>query len=393
MILKANIKEACISLYSSKQRTILALIGIIIGIASVIAMVSVGKIVQEEAMRQFKAMGTDILTIRKGYSQGQGAKIRLKDAMAIPQNCPGISLVAPFVQGSGTILYAGKRLERTSPIGVTHSISILNKLKVLKGRFLSDLDQYSNFCVVGDSVYEEIAKLGGGDGIGEKIKLDDRLFTIVGVLKAVPGGGAQNFDANESIFTHITTMMRMNSSVDINTIKARVKPGLIHQVAQAQVSGYFARNLKMPDVKVTSPEELIKQMQKQMQMFTLLLGAIGSISLLVGGVGVMNVMLVSVSERRKEIGVRRALGAKRGDIKSQFLVESLILSIIGGIVGILQGIGISYLISQYSNWQFIVSPVAVYLGFGVSSAVGIFFGFYPAHQASKLDPIVALRAD
>ena len=142
-----------------------------------------------------------------------------------------------------------------------------------------------------------------------------------------------------------------------------------------------------------SAEELIERMEKQMKLFTLLLGAVGSISLIVGGVGVMNVMLVSVTERRREIGIRRALGAKRGGIQSQFLIESMILSIIGGIFGIGLGVAASYVIAHFSKWEFLISYPAILLGFGVSSVVGIFFGFYPAHQAARLDPIAALRSD
>ena len=173
----------------------------------------------------------------------------------------------------------------------------------------------------------------------------------------------------------------------------RVSNGVTNQAARDQVLNYFRSKTKSSSVKVTSPEEIIAQMEKQMQMFTLLLGAIGSISLIVGGVGVMNVMLVSVTERRREIGIRRALGAKRGDIRGQFLIESIILSLIGGFFGIIFGVGASRVISYFAHWHFALSIGAILLGVGVSNAVGIFFGYYPARQASLLDPIVALKSD
>ena len=169
--------------------------------------------------------------------------------------------------------------------------------------------------------------------------------------------------------------------------------GTTNNAARDQIMAYIAALGKGQTVKITSPEEIIAQMEKQMQMFTLLLGAIGSISLIVGGVGVMNVMLVSVTERRREIGIRRALGAKRGDIRGQFLIESVILSLIGGLFGIIFGIGASWLIAHFAKWQFALSFSAILLGVGVSNAVGIFFGYYPARQASLLDPIVALKSD
>jgi putative ABC transport system permease protein len=174
---------------------------------------------------------------------------------------------------------------------------------------------------------------------------------------------------------------------------ARTGPGVHYSDAEREILDYLGKQTRTPEWKVFSAEELIERMEKQMRLFTLLLGAVGSISLIVGGVGVMNIMLVSVSERRKEIGIRRALGARRGDIQSQFLIESVILSLLGGIIGIALGVTSSYVIASFSKWQFLISYAAILLGFGVSSAVGVFFGFYPARQASRLDPITALRTE
>ena len=394
MILKANIKEAARSLYSSKQRTILALIGIIIGIGSVIAMVSIGKIVQAEALRQFTEMGTNILNISKDLAGGgKASSLQMKDVFDIPSNCPGINNVAPFTFASGNVSYGGKKLENASLLGSTQSFSDLNKLRVKKGRFLSDLDEYSHYCVLGNSVAKNMMALGAGDVIGEKIKINENIFIVVGFLDDLPAGGLRTFDPNGSVYVHLTTILRALANTSISNVLARVKEGTTNTAAQDQVKEYFVRHTKVGEVTVTSPEEMVAQMEKQMKLYTLLLGVIGSISLIVGGVGVMNVMLVSVAERRREIGIRRALGAKRSDVKSQFLIESVILSLAGGFLGILLGLGASYLISHLAKWQFAISYGAILLGFGVSSAVGIFFGFYPAHQASKLDPIIALRSD
>ena len=396
MILKSNIIEASRSLYGAKQRTIIALIGIIIGIGSFIAMVSIGAIVEKESLRQFKDMGTDILTIRKSYSEDEKKAtketIKLKDALDIPDNCSGISRVAPYIQTSLQTRFAGKS-DFIPVIGVTKSFQDLNKIRVKKGRFISDLDIFRNFCVLGDKKATKLRTVGLEQPVGKRLKAGDRILTIVGVLENVPQGGMRPYGINEGILIPITTATRIIEKAEITSIIAKIIPGADHAMVKKKIVAYFTRKVKGPDVEVRSAEELIEQMKKHMRLFTLLIGAIGSISLIVGGVGVMNVMLASVAERRKEIGIRRALGAKRGDIQSQFLIESIILSLIGGAFGIALGILSSYVISHVSKWQFLISYMAILLGFGVSSCVGIFFGFYPARHASRLDPITALRSE
>jgi len=400
MLIKTTIHEAFQSLYTTKQRTILALIGIIIGIGSVIAMISIGQIVQTEALKQFKELGTDILIVQKGSTDSRpgGASrstsiLKLKDILEIPAYCPSVASIAPYVSAPGSSGYGGKLFEATSIFGVTQSFADLNKLKIIEGRLLSDVDEMSQFCVIGIQVYKKMKEWGAKKVVGEDVKLGGRLFTVIGVLDEAPMGGMRLLNANDAIFVHITTAMRMSINNEISNMSARVKPGVSNATAQVQLTEYFRKKLKTKSMVVTSPEEMIATMEKQMQMFTLLLGAIGSIALIVGGVGVMNVMLVSVSERRKEIGIRRALGARRKDIRGQFLVESVILSLIGGILGILLGVLAAYLICYLAKWEFLISYSAILIGFGVSSAVGVFFGYYPANQAAKMDPIVALRSD
>ncbi len=394
MMIKENLKEALRSLVASRQRSILALIGIVIGIGSVIAMVSVGTIVQHEALRQFQEMGTDILTIRKEHSGGKsgGSGIALKDAIELTQYCPGISEVAPYTSVYGKFNLQGNR-KNIPALGVTEAFKDIFKLGVLQGRFITDLDENMPFCVIGSKVSKLFATWGYPDPIGQDVIFNERFFTVVGVVEEVPLGGMRPYEVNEGIIIPITTAMRFPKRPDIQTITARVAPGADRFTAQEQIQRFFKSRDRNLNLRITSAEELIERMQKQMQMFTLLLGAIGSISLIVGGVGVMNVMLVSVSERRKEIGIRRALGAQQGDIQSQFLMESLVLSLVGGAIGIAVGVGASYAISRFSDWQFILSSSAIFLGVGVSAAVGVFFGYYPARQAARLNPIDALRSD
>ena len=192
--------------------------------------------------------------------------------------------------------------------------------------------------------------------------------------------------------TAISNALRAFPNPDINTVMARVDSRVPIIRIKADIQEFFQKKARGMQVEVASAEEMIDRMKQQMQMFSLLLGAIGSISLLVGGIGVMNVMLISVSERRSEIGLRRALGAQQSDIQSQFLIEAILLCLAGGLIGIILGVGISYLFSYFCKWQFITSYFSIALGFGVSTAVGLFCGFYPARTAARLDPIKALKS-
>jgi putative ABC transport system permease protein len=394
MMVKENLKEALRSLTASRQRSILALIGIVIGIGSVIAMVSVGTIVQNEALRQFQEMGTDILTIRKEHAKGGrgGGGIALRDALDVTTSCSDISAVAPYTSTYAAMSFEGNR-ETIPGLGATASFRDIFKVDVAEGRFITDLDKNMAFCVIGRKVRDMLARYGVVDPVGREIIFNDRFFTIIGVAEEVPMGGMRPYEINEGIIIPITTAMRFPKRPEIQTMTARIAPGGDRITAQEQLIRFFKSRDRRLKLRITSAEELIERMQKQMQMFTLLLGAIGSISLIVGGVGVMNVMLVSVSERRKEIGIRRALGAQQQDIQGQFLMESLILSLLGGVIGIVVGVGASYAISHFSDWQFILSTSAIFLGVGVSAAVGVFFGYYPARQAARLNPIDALRSE
>ena len=267
----------------------------------------------------------------------------------------------------------------------------LYKLRLDEGRFISDLDGRRDWCVIGAQVAQAMRGAGARRVVGERIKIEGRPYTIVGVLR-VSARGQRPFDPNRAAFVPISTAQRLFGQPEIRRIVARMRPGIHYTVAGREVKAYLQRRARGLRVSVESARQLIEHMQKQAQLFTLLLGAVGSISLIVGGIGVMNVMLVSVTERRREIGIRRALGARRRDIQSQFLIEAVILSLVGGALGIGLGVGASWGICAYTGWTFQVSPTTMVLGVGVASGVGIFFGLYPAYQASRLDPIAALRA-
>ncbi len=391
ILLQVNLREAVRSLWGSRQRSLLALIGIVIGIGSVIGMVSIGTIVEQEALRQFRDMGIDIITIRKGFSENKKSEFTMNSVMGIPAEEPNVLDIAPYLT-SGTEFVRGRHSIRMEQIGVTASFFDLNKLQIRQGRVISELDQNRYFCVVGAELADFLEKAGTSKLLGSQIMADGRAFTVIGVLDKVAEGGLRPYGMNRAMMVPISTAFRTFQNQDINTILARVAPRVPIERLKANIHNYFQKRARGMQVEVTSAEELIERMKKQMQMFSLLLGAIGSISLIVGGIGVMNVMLISVSERRSEIGLRRALGGQQSDIQSQFLIESVLLCLAGGLIGIILGISISYLFAYFSKWQFIMSYSSIALGFGVSTIVGVFCGFYPAHTASRMDPIKALRS-
>lgn len=390
-LLQVNFREAFRSLWGAKQRSLLALIGIVIGIGSVIGMVSIGTIVQQEAVRQFKDMGIDIITIRKSFSENKRSEFSLDIIMKITGEKRTILDVAPYLSG-GIELTQGRQKMNMEQMGVTASFFDLNKLRVLQGRAVSELDENRYFCVVGIELADFLRQTGTSKIPGGQIMAEGRAYTIIGVLDKVAEGGLRPYGMNKAMMVPISTALRTFKNPTINTVIARVAPNVPIAQIKADIADYFQSKAKGMQTEVTSAEELIERMKKQMQMFSLLLGAIGSIALIVGGIGVMNVMLISVAERRSEIGLRRALGAQQSDIQSQFIIESVLLCLAGGLIGIILGVGISYIFAIFSKWQFIMSYSSIILGFGVSTAVGVFCGFYPARTASRLDPIKALRS-
>jgi putative ABC transport system permease protein len=392
--LKANLREAIRSLYAFKHRSILTLTGIIIGIASVISMVSISIIVKEETIRQLKEMGSDILTIQKGTG-GMGKEraskniIRFEDVSAIPLYCPLVRAATPLINIFSGIKY--KATKWSNPvIGTSQLTETLDKIKMRDGRFISDLDMGNLFCVIGSKTAHRLRQLGIKEIIGAKLKFADNIFTVIGVMEQKPMG-MRPYDINDSIIIPASTALRIFDNSEITTIIAQMKPDADYIAASNEIKFFFAK--KGVAVNITSAEELIARVNDSSRTFTLLLGAIGSISLIVGGIGVMNMMLISVSERRQEIGIRKAVGARRRDIQSQFLIEAGVLCLIGGFIGIIAGVSVTYAIARFSHWHFALSPIPILLGVGISSCVGVFFGFYPARRAAKLDPIIALRTE
>ena len=389
MGLMVNILEALRNLLATKQRTVLALIGIIIGSGSVIAMVSIGRIVQHESMKNFLALGTDRITINI-LSTDTNVVFRMEDLAAFTAAFPQLVQLAPQIEGSGQVKL-GERVQFITRLGTTEAFVSLFKLKLAQGRFVSSLDRYRRFCVLGAGLAEQYRDAGKPLVPGDDLRSGSTLCTVIGILARVPGGMG-SVDVNQALVMPLSSAERVFGQGGITAIAAQVGDGIDQLQLAAQIESWFTERFRRIQAQVVSPEQLIANMRKQQQLFTLLLGAIGAIALIVGGVGVMNIMLVSVSERRREIGLRMAVGARRSDVRRQFLVEALILSLLGGLLGVVMGVAAARIAAQWNGWEFFLTPGAVLVGFGVSAAVGIFFGFYPAVQASRLDPITALRS-
>ena len=393
--LKADVKQALASLAGNRQRTVLALVGLALGVAAVTAMVSVGATAKAEALKRFQDLGTETLLIRKrpgsSPTQRASAVIRVEDVATLPRQTATIAAAAPALQVYGALGYGGRSFGTKSIVGAVQGVADLSKLRASAGRFLSDLDVHRQYCVVGHAIAQAMGAAGAGQVVGESITLAGRIYTVVGVLAQTPRSSLRPFRADDSVFVPLTTAQRVFRS-EIQFVVARMSAGADHQQAAAEAQAHFQSRVRGLRVEVQTADDLIAALRKQMRLFTLLLAAVGGISLVVGGAGAMNVMLASVAERRREIGVRRAFGARRRDIRNQFLIEALALSLAGGAIGIALGVAVPYAICVYAGWSFLASPAAMLAGFGVASGAGVFFGAYPARRAARLDPIAALRA-
>jgi putative ABC transport system permease protein len=393
-----HLQEGFSNLLSSKLRSILALLGILVGTASVVAMVSAGELATNEALKQFKTLGTDLLAISVNDSSDQGGAVGslnnllLSDVMAVPHSDSSIVDIAPYTQLYNPIQFNGHELNG-SVLGVTEDFARIVHIELVNGRFISALDGYEFFCVIGDKINEQIKKFTFFDAIGQQVQIGKNLFTIIGVTKPWPENSFVYANIDYTIMVPILTSMSLSKYTAINNIILRLTPDANIEQVQQNITNYINQKVANKRLFFRSAKELIARMSKQSQIFTVFLGLIGSISLIVGGIGVMNIMLVSVVERRREIGIRLAVGAKRTDIWALFLLEAIMLSLIGGTCGVILGIMIAYVLALFSQWQFTLFLLPPLIGFTVSVAIGIFFGYYPAYKASQLDPIEALRSE
>jgi len=397
MKLLTHISEGLRNLFTSKLRSLLALLGILVGTASVVAMVSSGKLAENEALKQFKTLGTDLLAVTLQHLESSEQHDSPESALSISQAADvvkansDILIAAPYTQVFNSIQFDGHEINGRV-LGVTSAFSTVANIKMAAGRFISNLDDYAYFCVVGQSVYHHIKENTLSNPIGQQIQIGKTFFTIAGVSQHWPESSFLYANIDDSIMIPASTSMLLSKYVTVNNIIMRLSPHADIENVKISIENYLHDLSPNSTFLFRSAKELIAHMAKQNEIFTVFLGLIGGISLLVGGIGVMNIMLVSIIERKREIGIRRAVGATRQDIRHLFLVEALMLSLLGGGLGAFIGIVIAYFISLFWHWSFTLFLMPPLIGFTVSAATGIFFGFYPAHKASCLDPIETLRS-
>lgn len=395
-MLAIQIKEATFNIMAAKLRSILALLGILVGTASVVAMVSCGALAAEAALKQFKQLGTGLMSVTLNPQGDAGNKslqlFSLESANGLLPAVPELTAVAPYTSVYVPVRFEGKSLNATT-IGSTEALAKVIKISVQKGRFISNLDGYQYFCLIGQNLFHEIKNIQGTKVIGKQIEVGHNIYTIVGVAKHWPENAFFYQDINNAIIVPILTSKVLSKYSEIRNIVFYLKPDVSIERVKTDVTTYLNKHVSNVDLFFRSAEQIILSMRQQSRIFTLLLGLIGSISLLVGGIGVMNIMLVSVVERRREIGIRKALGARKRDIQSLFLIESVTLSLIGGLLGVIVGVGSSYIIARFTGWDFFILWQPPVIGFLVSVAIGVLSGFYPAWKASRLDPIESLRTE
>lgn len=389
----------------NKMRTGLAILGIIIGIGSVIALISLGESSQQSVTNRIESLGANLLTVIPGGQNtgavrgaiGGGTTLTLEDAKAI-QSAPEITTVKNVSPefSRRTQITAGRNNTNTQIIGVYPSYAEVHKVSIASGTFITqrDVDGMSKIAVIGPQVVSDLFG-AGADPIGQSIRTNGQSLKIVGVTVSKGGTGFQN--ADDIVYIPLSTAQKQLFGVNyISSIGIEAKSQDVMTDAQNQI-GYFllARHkLNTPvqaDFSIFSQNDILNTASQVTGTFTALLGGIAAISLLVGGIGIMNIMLVTVTERTREIGLRKALGAKKKIIITQFLAEAIILTITGGIIGMIVGIGISYILSRIVNLPFTISMSSILLAVGVSGVIGVLFGWYPAKKASDLQPIEALR--
>jgi putative ABC transport system permease protein len=399
-----SVKMAATTLVANKLRSSLTMLGIIIGNASVIALVGIGQGAQRLASEQFESLGPNVLFIVPGSQKTRNTTfdipktLVLEDAKAIAAQVPSVAKVAAQINSRLLVTYRDKNTN-TAITGTTPEFLSVRSFDVAKGRFVSnlDLDRNNQVTMLGSEVAKRL--FGNTDPIGQTVRIKNVSFQVIGVME--PKGAFLGDNQDETVFIPLTTMANRlvgrtsPYGLELTFISVSAKNQDSISAAQFQIENLLRLRHKITDeddFTVRTQKDILKIVGTITGALTLLLAAIAAISLLVGGIGVMNIMLVSVTERTQEIGLRKAIGAQERDILIQFLIEAVILSAAGGLVGTLLGIGTIQLVALFSPLKAATSPVAIILAVSVSGGIGLFFGVVPARRAAKLDPIVALRS-
>jgi putative ABC transport system permease protein len=400
----ATSRIALRALQTHKLRSLLTMLGIIIGVGAVIAMLAIGQGASKSVQSQISALGSNALTLFPSFGTAGGVRLgagtaarqlTMDDATAIRNECPDVLGVAPVVQRGGQAV-SGNQNWATEVTGTTPDYIVVRDWELSDGRYFTEEEAAggTKVCVLGQTVVDNL--FAGEDPLGATIRVSNIPFEVIGVL-ARRGQSFGGRDQDDEIDVPIIAAMRAFSGRTPNIrIMASAVSDKRLDAAQTEITQLMTLRHQIPtgqdpDFQVRNMADLAAAAQSSSRVFTVLLASIASVSLLVGGIGIMNIMLVSVTERTREIGIRMAVGAKGSDVLMQFLVEAVVISLLGGILGILFGMGASKLIGVLAKWPISFMPSSIVLAFVFSALVGIFFGFYPARRASRLEPIDALR--
>lgn len=402
---KSTFKMAILSLKTNKMRSSLTSLGIIIGVGAVIVMLAIGTGASTKVTKDMEAMGSNLLTIRSAAANQAGVRVgmgtrpslTLKDARAIRRYVRGVESVAPVSNGSKQVVY-GNQNWQTTVYGTTASYLSIKSYEILTGRNFTkeDIQNSAKVAIIGSTVATEL--FGDMNPIGKTIRVDGVPFRIAGLLKTK--GSTGPFDNDDLIFIPITTAQKkvfgvyFPGTVNMIVVKAQNPEVMTYTEEDIDEILTIRHNIGVnqeKDFEIRNSAEFQERLKSTVKTFSILLGSIASVSLLVGGIGIMNIMLVSVTERTREIGIRMAIGARASDIRKQFLIEALMLAIIGGMIGVVAGVITAKIVTAFSDLTTEISAFSIILSLGFSALVGVIFGFYPAYKASLLNPIEALR--
>ncbi|MDO6596637.1 ABC transporter permease [Oceanihabitans sp. 2_MG-2023] len=397
-------KIATKAIILNKTRTLLTMLGIIIGVASVIAMLAIGEGSKESIRTTISAMGSNMITIRpgaddRGPARGSGGEVQtltLKNFETIKEQATLLSYMTPVVNGSGQVINGSNNWPSTI-YGVNPEYLNIKVVDLQSGSMFTDAEvqSASKVAVIGQTVVDNVFP-DGQEPVGQMIRFNNIPFKVIGVLEE-KGENTFGQDQDDVVIAPYTTVQKRILAIDyLNQIMASAiseddAPEAVTQVTDILRTEHKLLDYEDDDFTVRSMEELISTFSSTSEMLTILLVAVASISLLIGGIGIMNIMYVSVKERTKEIGLRMAVGGKGSDILMQFLIEAILISITGGVLGVLLGLGATVFIEKFLNWPTSVALYSIVISFAVCAVTGIFFGWYPARKASALDPITALR--
>ena len=408
MKLLGLLRVAMRALAVNKLRSLLTMLGIIIGVAAVIVMIAVGAGAQQRVQEQISSLGSNLLLILSGSTTSGGVRmgfgsnqtISEDDAAAIPREIPE-TMAAPALRGTAQLIW-GNTNWSTVIFGVTPEYIEVRQWEIAAGRIFdaADMAGATKVCLVGQTVAKQL--FGGADPLGQVIRVRRVPFTVIGVLES-KGQSMMGSDQDDLILMPISTARKrvlgasnLAKQRSVGTIWVKVAEGYDMKSAEEQVRALLRQRHRLQpgqddDFSLRNLEEVAATQEASSRVLALLLAAVASVSLVVGGIGIMNIMLVSVTERTREIGLRMAVGARTRDILGQFLVEAVTLSLIGGLAGIAIGIATAVGIAQFAGWRILLSPESVMLAVAFAFAIGVFFGFYPARKAARLNPVEALR--